>query len=102
LRWGWVPWWWMAREALFEEHVWRRSVGAAGWRSEVAASGEGDGGGAGAVVGPGWLAVLYRQLRVAVEDARNEPGAADLYYGEMEMRRLGGARRGERWLLGAY
>jgi hypothetical protein len=37
---------------------------------------------------PARLAVLYRQLRKAQEDAKNEPGAADFYYGEMEMRRL--------------
>ncbi len=30
---------------------------------------------------------MYRQLRKAVEGAKNEPGAADFYYGEMEMRR---------------
>jgi hypothetical protein len=34
------------------------------------------------------LAVLYRALRKAQEDSKNEPGAADFYYGEMEMRRL--------------
>jgi uncharacterized protein YjbI with pentapeptide repeats len=34
------------------------------------------------------LEVIYRQLRAAVEGAKNEPGAADFYYGEMEMRRL--------------
>jgi hypothetical protein len=33
------------------------------------------------------MAGLYRQLRKAQEDAKNEPGAADFYYGEMEMRR---------------
>jgi hypothetical protein len=37
---------------------------------------------------PTRLAALYRQLRKAQEDAKNEPGAADFYYGEMEMRRL--------------
>jgi uncharacterized protein YjbI with pentapeptide repeats len=30
---------------------------------------------------------LYRALRKAKEDAKDEPGAADFYYGEMEMRR---------------
>jgi uncharacterized protein YjbI with pentapeptide repeats len=39
------------------------------------------------VVSPARLQVMYRQLRKAVEDAKNEPGAADFYYGEMEMRR---------------
>ncbi|MFF7648401.1 pentapeptide repeat-containing protein [Streptomyces sp. NPDC007983] len=45
----------------------------------------------------------YRQLRKAREDAKDEPGAADFYYGEMEMRRL--SRKWgevERWLLQAY
>jgi len=36
---------------------------------------------------PDRLAVLYRALRKAQEDSKNEPGAADFYYGEMEMRR---------------
>ncbi len=51
---------------------------------------------------PTRLAVLYRQLRQAIEEARNAPGAADLYYGEMEMRRLSTKGRDERWLLAAY
>ena len=38
-------------------------------------------------LGPDRLAVLYRALRKAQEDSKNEPGAADFYYGEMEMRR---------------
>jgi hypothetical protein len=36
---------------------------------------------------PDRLAVLYRALRKAQEDSKNEPGAADFYFGEMEMRR---------------
>jgi uncharacterized protein YjbI with pentapeptide repeats len=36
---------------------------------------------------PGAIAGLYRALRKGREDAKDEPGAADLYYGEMEMRR---------------
>jgi hypothetical protein len=31
-----------------------------------------------------------RQLRKGMEDAKNEPGAADFYYGECEMRRHAG------------
>jgi hypothetical protein len=34
------------------------------------------------------IADLYRQLRRGREQAKNEPGAADFYYGEMEMRRM--------------
>jgi hypothetical protein len=30
---------------------------------------------------------VYRQLHKGREDAKNEPGAADFYYGECEMRR---------------
>lgn len=37
---------------------------------------------------PGRLAAPYRALRKAQEDSKNEPGAADFYYGEMELRRL--------------
>jgi hypothetical protein len=37
---------------------------------------------------PVQLAALYRELRKGLEDSKNEPGAADFYYGEMEMRRL--------------
>ena len=33
------------------------------------------------------IADRYRALRKGREDAKNEPGAADFYYGEMEMRR---------------
>ena len=47
------------------------------------------------------LAQIYRGLRKGREDAKNEPGAADFYYGEMEMR-----RRSDSWgtcrLLDAY
>jgi Pentapeptide repeats (9 copies) len=53
------------------------------------------------VVGPARLEVLYRQLRKALEDAKNEPGAADFYYGEMEMRRAA-SRGGDRVLLWLY
>jgi hypothetical protein len=49
---------------------------------------------------PGAIAGLYRALRKSREDAKDEPGAADFYYGEMEMRRhapqTGGPRRRQR------
>ncbi|MFD9504156.1 pentapeptide repeat-containing protein [Streptomyces sp. NPDC060035] len=50
------------------------------------------------------LAPLYRDPRKAFEDAKNEPGAADFYYGEMEMRRHDGhdTTRAERGLITAY
>ncbi|MFB7601149.1 pentapeptide repeat-containing protein [Streptomyces sp. NPDC056160] len=50
------------------------------------------------------VAATYRQLRKAFEDSKNEPGAADFYYGEMEMRRHDrtGTPPGERGLLHGY
>lgn len=60
------------------------------------------------------IAAIYRDLRKSLEDNKNEPAATDFYYGEMEMRRLGGGRnrsdanvlasssRVERTLLTAY
>jgi hypothetical protein len=64
---------------------------------------------------PGQIAGLYRALRKGREDGKDEPGAADFYYGEMEMRRRarpggnpgsqsGAAARGrvERGILTAY
>jgi Pentapeptide repeats (9 copies) len=64
------------------------------------------------VLSPGAIAVLYRALRKSREDAKDEPGAADFYYGEMEMRRHdrgeghgnGGRSRGlvSRGVLTAY
>lgn len=55
------------------------------------------------------IASIYRSLRTGREQRGDEPGAADFYYGEMEMRRLDpGAPRTERiilhlyWLLSGY
>ncbi|MEW2079297.1 hypothetical protein ACH4FA_29935 [Streptomyces sp. NPDC017966] len=47
---------------------------------------------------------MYRALRKAFEDGKNEPGAADFSYGEMEMRRHDRTTtsRAERGLLHAY
>ncbi len=47
------------------------------------------------------VAQVYRSLRKALEDQKNSPGAADFYYGEMEMRRRSGPPA-ERALLSAY
>ncbi|MEV6109832.1 pentapeptide repeat-containing protein [Streptomyces sp. NPDC051940] len=54
--------------------------------------------------GPESLGPLYRQLRKSLEDGKNEPGAADFYYGEMEMRRHDrkDTPLGERALLWLY
>ncbi|NEB76689.1 hypothetical protein G3I40_15875 [Streptomyces sp. SID14478] len=56
-------------------------------------------------VEPSSVAALYRQLRKALEEGKNEPGASDFYYGEMEMRRLPEATEttpAERFLLHVY
>jgi hypothetical protein len=59
-------------------------------------------------INPPAIAGLYRQLRQGLEEARNAPGAADLYYGEMEMRRAGSNGRAEAttlwlyWILSGY
>lgn len=87
---------WTPRRTLAEEHHWRasRQVGADGWAP--APQGR-------EVLTPAALAPVYRQLRKSFEDGKHEPGAADFYYGEMEMRRhADDIPRGERRLLTLY
>ena len=43
---------------------------------------------------PRQIAGIYRSLRQAREDSKDESGAGDLYYGEMEMRRRATPRLG--------
>ncbi|MEU3778368.1 pentapeptide repeat-containing protein [Streptomyces sp. NPDC032472] len=112
--WAWPPlWWWTRRQTLAEEHAWRatheRGIRQAGWH----AGGSWPAGISHWVHRPPHpahdrartechgarrrqanreqqaqeIANLYRALRKAREDAKDEPGAADFYYGEMEMRR---------------
>ncbi|WP_327249197.1 hypothetical protein [Streptomyces sp. NBC_01320] len=46
---------------------------------------------------------MYRAIRKSYEDSRNEPGTADFYYGEIEMRRADtGTDWAERGLLNEY
>ncbi|MFE6127539.1 pentapeptide repeat-containing protein [Streptomyces sp. NPDC056437] len=93
----WRPVRFTQRRTLAEEHHWRASQPAAvrGWHVGVLGAGR---------VGPAQLAPVYRALRKAFEDSKNEPGAADFYYGEMEMRRHDptSTTRGERGLLHGY
>ncbi|MGW7379639.1 pentapeptide repeat-containing protein [Streptomyces sp. NPDC054794] len=106
LRWGLpVPVRWTARQVLAEEHHWRslalhRPAAREGWIPGP----QGIAPDPAPVPGPATLTVLYRQLRKAFEDGKDEPGAADFYYGEMEMRRHDRRRthRAERSLLHAY
>ncbi|WP_436849448.1 pentapeptide repeat-containing protein [Streptomyces massasporeus] len=94
-RWG--PVRFTQRRTLAEEHHWRvrQLTAVRGWNVGVFAAGR---------VGPAQLAPVYRALRKAFEDSKNEPGAADFYYGEMEMRRHNrtGTTRAERGLLHGY
>ncbi|MEV7660041.1 pentapeptide repeat-containing protein [Streptomyces anulatus] len=96
---GWARWppvRFTRRRALAEEHHWRanRPGAVQGWNVAVLGTGR---------AGPLQLAPVYRALRKAFEDGKHEPGAADFYYGEMEMRRhADDIPRAERWLLTAY
>jgi hypothetical protein len=92
----WRPVRFTQRRVLAEEHHWRanRAGAVRGWNVAVLGAGR---------VGPLQLAPVYRALRKAFEDGKHEPGAADFYYGEMEMRRhADDIPRGERGLLAAY
>ncbi|WP_344327450.1 pentapeptide repeat-containing protein [Streptomyces macrosporus] len=84
------------RRTLAEEHHWRALQPAAvrGWNTAVLGAGH---------AGPAQLAPVYRALRKALEDGKDEPGAADFYYGECEMRRHDPSTpRAERALLSLY
>lgn len=95
-----LPFRWTRRQVIEEERQWRALPGrpaglCRGWG--IPCENEHD------VPGLATLTIIYRQLRKSREDAKDEPGAADFYYGEMEMRRHSfGWRRAERWLLSAY
>ncbi|MFE7940559.1 pentapeptide repeat-containing protein [Streptomyces griseoincarnatus] len=92
----WPPMRFTQRRVLAEEHHWRanRPQAVRGWNVAVLGAGR---------AGPLQLAPVYRALRKAFEDGKHEPGAADFYYGEMEMRRhADDIPRGERGLLTAY
>ena len=104
---------WTRRQTIAEEHHWRNkaSKGTEGWYGEqirppiwlmdVVEP-----------PNPGQIAAVYRALRKGLEDSGNEPGAADFYYGEMEMRRAAARTtkedrrrvisRGERIVLWLY
>ncbi|WP_331752001.1 pentapeptide repeat-containing protein [Streptomyces sp. NBC_00829] len=105
---GLVPLRWSRRRTLVEEHHWRAAAAghpAAGYEPSVREwQPEPYDLGLARIPGPETLAALYRQLRKALEDSKNEPGAADFYYGECEMRRHDrtGTLWAERALLTVY
>jgi uncharacterized protein YjbI with pentapeptide repeats len=104
-----TPRWWRARrKTIAEEQQWRASrLGRrrpeGGWYPPVCRPPAFLKTEPPAVLDPSRLAALYRELRKGREDARDEPGAADFYYGEMEMRRHDDkAPRAERLVLWLY
>ncbi|MFE2869358.1 pentapeptide repeat-containing protein [Embleya sp. NPDC059259] len=102
-----VPRRWTKRRVLAEEHHWRATrtpptnLAAPTAREWTPGRHHPD---ADLTPGPDDLAPVYRDLRKAFEDSKNEPGAADFYMGEMEMRRHDhhDTTPGERGLLIAY
>jgi len=80
--WAWPPVWrWTRRNALVEEHGWRAGTRKGqDWTLPPHLAGS-------AAPDPRQLAAVYRALREGREVSKDEPGAADFYYGEMEMRR---------------
>jgi Pentapeptide repeats (9 copies) len=101
-RWAWpLLWRWSPRRLIAEEHPWRaQRRKSRGWTRELPNL---TGAAPAPPVGPERLAVLYRSLRKAFEDAKNEAGAGDFYYGEMEARRHApSTSRSERAILTAY
>jgi hypothetical protein len=101
---GWPPVWrWTVRRAIAEEHEWRhkyeRGIRKEGWYphecqpplpKDIDPLPDAD------------IQNIYRDLRKGREDSKDEPGAADFYYGEMEMRRHATPRSFERVLLSIY
>jgi uncharacterized protein YjbI with pentapeptide repeats len=105
--WRWLRWWpmrWTRRQTIAEEHHWRarRSHGR-GWDHGQLPTTSPDPWPPQPPpqLEPDRIAGIYRALRKSREDSKDEPGANDFYYGEMEMRRRSGPRA-ERLLLLLY
>jgi hypothetical protein len=101
---------WSRRQTLAEEHQWRAAQQKKRWQRdwywkecrlpewlreaypEIKDP-----------LAPRHIANIYRQLRKGREDNKDAPGAADFYYGEMEMRRHDKqAPRAERMIIWLY
>jgi Pentapeptide repeats (9 copies) len=87
------------RRTIAEENLWRGGR----WHAPDFDKGVLSRVGAPAQLGPAEIASVYRALRKSTEARKDEPGAADFYYGEMEMRRHAAPpASGERLLLTLY
>jgi hypothetical protein len=106
-------WWRARRRTLAEEQQWRAHRAGrwrpGGWYPQPCRPPKSPRAEAPEVLEPARLAALYRDLRKSREDAKDEPGAADFYYGECEMRRYNrGTPKAEQlvlwlyWLLSGY
>lgn len=106
--------WWTRRSVIVEEHWWRATyehgIRLRGWlpsacqwpRQRGPVRKPSDKHTAVARASAEGISALYRALRKGLEDSKNEPGAADFYYGEMEMRRNARRFGAERILLSVY
>jgi hypothetical protein len=118
-RWQVPIWKWTNRQALAEEHHWRakppttpaadrfaKRLDQPRWSRPGEKSSlwlKRRSGHAVQPLDPHQLTALYRTMRKGREDNKDEPGAADFYYGEMEMRRKAAATpAGERLILTVY
>lgn len=93
---------WDQRMTLAEEHVWRAQYDRRpkGWNQgpadvEVLPHDRSASRGTAAYESAPRIQATYRELRKSREDAKDEPGAADFYRGEMEMRRMASRARAE-------
>lgn len=78
-----TPRWFTRRRMIVEEIRWRKSHTRVGNNASTIEA---------APLSALEIAGIYRNLRKGLEDSKNEPEAADFYYGEMEMRRLVGRK----------
>lgn len=88
-------WAWSRRYTVAEEHAYRLTTAkSSGWSFESAEPIDD--------LTPHGIVEVYRSLRRGLESRKDEGGAADFYYGEMEMRRRASTRRRRRLLFFAY
>ena len=93
-------WRWTPRRVLAEEAEIRVRGGESDWKSARTSPTDPSRWRSERHLRPGDVAALYRAMRQGQEQRKDEPGAADFYYGEMEMRRraASGVERKLLWL----